>query len=265
MPKDHVEKVPFLEAYAQEISAAITVLGAFVIARLVDRAFVAHANRVAARRRQVETDPGQATRLRVIRRVVTVLILIIGLALALSQFEFARRVATGVLASSAALGLIIGFAARQTIANAVAGVSLAVNQPIRIGDLVTIEEETGVVEDIRLTYTYIRDDEGHRIIVPNERLAQTTIENHTIVDPRVNVTVSVWLPPGADVARALEVVSSDEGVDVTVAEVDKEGIRIDLSTWVATAAERGPTAARLRAESLERLHAEQLSSADERG
>ena len=47
---------------------------------------------------------------------------------------------------------------------------------------------------------------------------------------------------------------------MTVAEVDKEGIRIDLSTWVATAAERGPTGARLRAESLDRLHSEQLSS-----
>jgi small-conductance mechanosensitive channel len=265
MPKDQVEKVPFLEAYAQEISAAITILIAFVIARLVDRAFVARARRAAARTPPDKQDPGAATRVRVVRRLITALILVIGVALALSQFEVARRLATGVLASSAALGLVIGFAARQTIANAVAGVSLAVNQPIRIGDLVTVEEETGVVEDIRLTYTFIRDDEGHRIIVPNERLAQTTIENHTIVDPRVNVTVSVWLPPGGDVARALEVLSGDDGVDVAVAEVDKEGIRIDLSTWVATAAERGPTAARLRAESLDRLHAEQLSSPDGRG
>jgi small-conductance mechanosensitive channel len=135
-----------------------------------------------------------------------------------------------------------------------------VSQPIRIGDLVTVEEETGVVEDVRLTYTFIRDDEGHRVIVPNERLAQTVIENHTIVDPRVNVLVSVWLPPGADATRALEVLEGQEGVEVSVAEVDKEGIRIDLSTWVATAAERGPTGARLRAESLDRLHSERLSS-----
>ena len=260
-----MEKLPFLEAYAQEISAAITVLIAFVIARLVDRAFVARARRSAERTPQDKIDPGQATRLRVVRRVVTVLILVFGVALALSQFEFARRLATGVLASSAALGLIVGFAARQTIANAVAGVSLAVNQPIRIGDLVTVEEESGVVEDIRLTYTFIRDDEGHRIIVPNERLAQTTIENHTIVDPRVNVTVSVWLEPGADAIRALELLRGDDGIDATVAEIDKEGIRIDLSTWVATAAERGPTAARLRAESLERLGTERLSSRDGRG
>jgi small-conductance mechanosensitive channel len=202
---------------------------------------------------------------RVVRRLVTVAILVIGVALALSQFEGIRRLATAVLASSAALGLVVGFAARQTIANAVAGVSLAVNQPVRIGDLVTVEEETGIVEDIRLTYTYIRDDEGHRLIVPNERLAQTTIENHTIVDPHVNVKVFVWLPPGADAKRALALLSHDDDVEVTVGEVDKEGIRIDLSTWVATAAERGPTAARLRAESLAVLHEEGLSLPDGRG
>ena len=264
MTKDQVAKVPFLEAYAHEISAAITVLVAIVIARLVDRAFVARSRRQAGRR-PGHQDPGAATRVRVVRRLVTALILVIGVALALSQFEVARRLATGVLASSAALGLVIGFAARQTIANAVAGVSLAVNQPIRIGDLVTVEEETGVVEDVRLTYTYIRDDEGHRVIVPNERLAQTTIENHTIVDPRVNVKVSVWLSPGADAARALEVLSGDDEVEVTVGEVDKEGIRIDLSTWVATATERGPTAARLRAGGLEVLHEEGLSLPDGRG
>ena len=102
-----------------------------------------------------------------------------------------------MLASSAVLGLVVGFAARQTLANAIAGVLLAITQPIRIGDLVTFEEETGEVEDVRLTYTYIRLDDGRRLIVPNERLAQSSIVNHTVVDPRVQVEVSVWLAPGA--------------------------------------------------------------------
>jgi len=263
MSKGPVPQPPFLEAYAQEISAVVTVVVAIVVARLVDRAFVARMRHHAARRPE-DTDPRAATRVRVVRRLVTAVILVIGIALALSQFEGIRRLATGVLASSAALGLIVGWASRQTIANAVAGISLAVNQPIRIGDLVTVEEETGVVEDIALTHTYIRDDEGHRVIVPNERLGQAVIENHTIVDPRVNVKVSVWLPPGADVIRALELLSGNE-VEVVVGDVDKEGIRIDLSTWVATASERGPTAARMRAGSLEVLHEEGLSLVDGRG
>ena len=97
---------------------------------------------------------------------------------------------------------MIGFAARQTLANAIAGILLAITQPIRIGDLVTFEEQTGEVEDMKLTYTYIRLDDGRRLIVPNERLAQSSVLNHTILDPRVQVEVSVWLPLDADLDKA---------------------------------------------------------------
>ena len=109
------------------------------------------------------------------------------------------------------LGLVVGFAARQTLANAIAGILLAITQPIRIGDLVTFEEETGEVEDMKLTYTYIRLDDGRRLIVPNERLAQSSVVNHTIADPRVQVEVSVWLPPDADLDKAMELIADEDG------------------------------------------------------
>ncbi len=165
-----------------------------------------------------------------------------------------------MLASSAVLGLVVGFAARQTLANGIAGILLAITQPIRIGDLVTFEEETGEVEDVRLTYTYIRLDDGRRLIVPNERLAQSSIQNHTVVDPRIQVEVSVWLEPGEDATRALEVLTAEEDVQARVAEVDKEGIRLVVTTWAPTARERGGVAARLRKESLQRLREAALSS-----
>ena len=100
----------------------------------------------------------------------------------------------------------------------------------------TFEDQTGQVEDVRLSYTYIRLDDGHRLIVPNERLAQSSIENHTIRDPRVQVEVSVWLPPSADLDRALELIASEEeGVSAGVAEVDKEGVRLSATTWTTSA------------------------------
>ena len=95
----------------------------------------------------------------------------IGVAFALLQFAAVKRVAAGVLASSAVLGLIVGFAARQTLANGVAGILLAITQPIRVDDLVTFQGETGTVEDVRLTYTHVRLDDGRRLIIPNEQLA----------------------------------------------------------------------------------------------
>jgi small-conductance mechanosensitive channel len=171
-------------------------------------------------------------------------------------------VATGILASSAVLGLVVGFAARQTLANGIAGIMLAITQPIRIGDLVTFEEETGVVEDVRLTYTYIRLDDGRRLIVPNEKLASSSVANHTVVDPSVQVEVSVWLPPGADVDRALELLADEEGVEASVAETDKEGVRLSARTWAANPRERGAVAARLRQIWLRRLREEGLSSVE---
>jgi small-conductance mechanosensitive channel len=245
------------------IYAGVVVAIAFVVAQIVDRVIAKRGARVGEVVTRGELSPANQTRLRLIRRLVFVLIVLIGMGVAAARFPEAQGLATGILASSAVLGLVIGFAARQTLANGIAGILLAITQPIRIGDLVTFEEETGVVEDMKLTYTYIRLDDGRRLIVPNERLAQSSVVNHTIVDPRVQVEVSVWLPPDADLDKAMELIRDvDPDVDVSVAEVDKEGVRLSATTWASGPSERGKTAARLRAEWLRRLREHALSSTE---
>lgn len=234
------------------LTAAGIVLVAFVLAQIVDRAL--------KRRAEVRLSPEAATRVRLVRRLIFAAIITFGVGLALFQFEAVKEVATGLLASSAVLGLVVGFAARQTLANAIAGILLAITQPIRLGDLVTFGDDTGEVEDIRLTYTYLRLDDGRRLIIPNEQLAQTPIQNHTIVDPRVQVVVDVWLPHGADVDRALEVLAEEDGVDASVAEVSPDGIRLTAAGSVESPGDRGAAAARLRARSLRRLREQGLSS-----
>ena len=235
---------------------------AFVLAQLVDRAISRRGGRLAKALPGRELSPSASTRLRLVRRLVYAAIIVLGIMLALSQFDSVKRVATAVLASSAVLGLVVGFAARQTLANAVAGVLLAITQPIRIGDLVTFEGETGVVEDVRLTYTYIRTDDGRRVIVPNERLASNTVENHTIIDTRVRVEASVWVPREVDAIRALGVIRGEDDVEVSIAEIDKDGVRLVAGTWARSSSERGAMAAGLRAACLERLQRAGLSSAE---
>jgi small-conductance mechanosensitive channel len=250
----------FWTDHRNTITAIVTLVAAFVLAQLVDRAIQARGARLADKMPR-ELSPTASTRLRLVRRLVYVAIIVIGVALALVQFPAVKRVATGVLASSAVLGLVIGFAARQTLANAVAGVLLAITQPIRIGDLITFEGETGTVEDIRLTYTYVNTGDGRRIVIPNERLAQNTVENHTIVDPRVHVEASVWIPREVDTLKALAALRSDDDVEVSVAEIDKDAVRLVAGTWARDASERGAIAAGLRASCLERLRSAGLSSA----
>jgi small-conductance mechanosensitive channel len=243
------------------ITAVVTVAIAFVVAELVDRALARRGRKLSEAVAGGDLSPVATTRLRLIRRIIFAGIIVIGLALAAAQFPSVKRLAAGVLASSAVIGLIVGFAARQTLANAIAGILLAITQPIRIGDLVTFEDETGEVEDVKLAYTYIRLEDGRRLIVPNERLAQSSIENHTIFDPRVQVEVSVWVSPDADIDRALElIVDEDEGITATVAETDKEGVRLSATTWAATPHERGRVAAELRQRWLRQLREHGLSS-----
>jgi small-conductance mechanosensitive channel len=249
----------FWTDHRNTITAIATLLLAFVLAQLIDRAIQHRGARLA------QVIPGQLsptanTRLRLVRRLVYAAIIVIGVMLALVQFPSVKRVATGVLASSAVLGLVVGFAARQTLANAVAGILLAITQPIRIGDLVTFEGETGVVEDVRLTYTYVKADDGRRFVIPNERLASNTVENHTIVDPRVRVEASVWIPREVDAIRALSALRSDDDVDVSIAEIDKDAVRLVAGTWARNSTERGAIAAGLRASCLERLRSAGLSS-----
>jgi small conductance mechanosensitive channel len=158
---------------------------------------------------------------------------------------------------------VIGFAARQSLANGIAGILLAISQPIRIGDLVTFEDETGEVEDMKLSYTYIRLDDGRRLVIPNERLAASSVQNHTVVDPRVQVEVSVWLPADADLDRALELIAEEgDQIDASVAEVDKEGVRLSATTWASSPRERGKVAADLRRRWLRSLREHGLSSVE---
>jgi len=122
------------------------------------------------------------TRLRFLRRLVLLVVFLVVLAIALSQFTEFKRLAAGILASTAVLAAIIGFAAQHTIGNMVAGVQLAVSQPIRIGDRICFEEVTGRVVDITLSYTYVNPGDGTSVVIPNQMLVDGIVHNLSTED-----------------------------------------------------------------------------------
>jgi len=122
------------------------------------------------------------TRLRFLRRLVLLVAFLVVLALALSQFTEFKRLAAGILASTAVLAAIIGFAAQHTIGNMVAGVQLAVSQPIKIGDRICFEEVTGRVVDITLSYTYVNPGDGTSVVIPNQMLVDGIVHNLSTED-----------------------------------------------------------------------------------
>ena len=165
------------------------------------------------------------TRLRFFRRLIYAAILLLGIAIAASQFTGISKLAASILASGALAAAIIGFAARQVLANVVAGIMLAITQPLRVGDWVTFEDNYGVVEDVRLNFTVLRTGSDVRVVIPNERLAAGILRNDTLGSDSIGLDVSVWLPPEADAGRALEVLGDDASID----EVTHEGVRIKVA------------------------------------
>jgi small-conductance mechanosensitive channel len=122
------------------------------------------------------------TRLRFLRRLTIVTVFIVLAAIALAQFTELERLATGILASTAVLAAIIGFAAQHTIANTVAGVQLAISQPIKIGDRISFEEVEGRVLDITLSYTYVDPGDGTSVVIPNQLLVEGVVHNLSTAD-----------------------------------------------------------------------------------
>src|SRR3954469_11051009 len=164
-------------------------LATLVFARLVDR-------RLARK----DLPAATVTRYRVLRRSVLTLIVFVGLFSALLVIPEVRAVATGILASSAIVGIVVGFAAQRTIGNFIAGLLIAFSQPIRLGDYVEIDGTAGVVEEIGLTYTFIRVADNDRLVIPNDRLASDTILNSSLRGRRKRAQVTLQIPLDRDLA-----------------------------------------------------------------
>ncbi len=193
-----------------------------------------------------DLPPETATRYRVLRRTVFATIVFVGVVSALLVIPQVRAVAGGILASSAVIGLVLGFASQRTIGNVVAGVLIAVSQPLRLGDEVEIEGTAGIVEEIGLTYTWIRTPDNDRLVVPNEKLASGTIRNSTIRSAETIAEVKVQVP-SAGLGRTVEALGV-EGAEVYVTDLSGENATVVVRQWVRdeTAAERAASDLRLQ-------------------
>jgi small-conductance mechanosensitive channel len=170
------------------------VLGLTVgLARLIDRRIMG-----------TQPSPESLTRYRVLRRTLGAVIVTIGVLSALLVIPQVRAVAGGLLASSAILGLIVGFASQRTLGNFVAGLMIAMTQPLRLGDWVEVGGVEGSVEEIGLMYTFIRTEDNARLVIPNEKLASDTIRNSTIRSAAKFAEVTVQVPPSSDLSRLVE-------------------------------------------------------------
>jgi small-conductance mechanosensitive channel len=258
-----VHAIPLAATTTEDwIWAGVSILVAIVAATLVNRLLARRGMKLAQAVARGELRPEVDTRLRYLQRLLVSGILGIGIAIALLQFGGLNKLAASLLASGAIAAAIIGFAARQTLANFVAGIMLAITQPLRVGDWVTFDDQYGVVEDVRLNYTVLRTPADARLLIPNEKLASGIIRNDTLISAQIGLDVALWLPHGSDAARAVDVLVDETGAAVAIAETTPEGIRLSVGGEPVPPGERTRHEAELRLRCLRRLQAEGLLADD---
>jgi small-conductance mechanosensitive channel len=257
MPVAHLAS-RFWDRNADVVTATLAILLALAAVWVLRKAFDRHARRLAESVMRGELSPETDTRLRLIERLVYALVILLGIAIALSQFDGVRSIGEKVLASGAIAAAIVGFAARQTLANVVAGVMLAITQPLRVGDWILFDDDYGMVEDISLNFVFLRTAADRRVIIPNERIASGVMRNDTLKTPLVGWEVSLWIPPEADEARAAAVLADEAGAPASIAEVTPWGTRVSVGGDPVSPAQKAAVESELRGRCAARLRAEGL-------
>jgi small-conductance mechanosensitive channel len=234
--------------------SAIRIVG--VVSNLVERrALEAASGGVAGAELRTR---GVQTQVRVLRRVLTIVLVVCAGAVMLMQFEVVRNVGVSLLASAGVAGVVLGLAAQRTLGSLFAGIQLSITQPIRMGDDVVIEGEFGTIEEITLTYVVVKIWDERRLIVPMSRFLEQPFQNWTKVSSQLHGTIMLytdWYVPveavRAELARLLEGHPLWDGRTKAVHVTDAKERTLEIRVLVS--AKNGGNLFNLRAELREKL------------
>jgi small-conductance mechanosensitive channel len=198
------------------------------------------------------------TQVRVFKRVTDIIIVIITVSTALMTFDSVRQYGVSLFASAGAAGIIVGLAARPLLSNLIAGLQIAITQPIRIEDAVIIENEWGWVEDIAATYVVIRLWDWRRMVVPLSYFIEKPFQNWTRDTASLIGVIALHVDYRADVPRirrwlegAVKESQLWDGAVVNLQVIDADSRTIELRALVS--ARNAPQSWDLRCEMRERL------------
>ena len=132
------------------------------------------------------------TQVRVIHHIIVFAIILVTIAFVLMTFPKIRQIGVSLLASAGILGIIIGFAAQKTLGNLMAGIQIAIAQPIRLDDVVIVENEWGWIEEITLTYVVVRIWDLRRLVLPISYFVEKPFQNWTRISADILGTVFIY-------------------------------------------------------------------------
>ena len=174
-------------------------LSTVLLARNVNRLMENYFKR-ASRRLHMDT-----TSFRMFRHIVVAAIYFMGIVVVIFSIPDLRNLSVALFTGAGLAGIVIGFAAQSTLSNIIAGLSLALFQPFRVGDRLNIMNEYGKVTDLNLRHTVIITWDNRRLIIPNSIISNEAIINWTIEDPAVIWPIQVGISYDADIDKARKI------------------------------------------------------------
>lgn len=231
---------------SQALISLIIVLTTFLLAYIFRKIFGRFINNST---KILQNDP---TNYLFLKHAISAIIYIVGFSLAFYEIEYFRTIANSLLAGAGILAVAVGFASQHALSNIISGVFLIIFKPYRINDRIIIREKlSGIVQDITLRHTVIKDFQNRRIVIPNSVISEEVVINADLEDERVCRFVEVTIryeddldlakkiiresaenhPLNIDVRTEEEIEQGEHVVVVRVVELGEIGVKIRGYAW----------------------------------
>ncbi|MFL9829502.1 mechanosensitive ion channel family protein [Flavobacterium sp. ST-87] len=185
------------------LSIVIIILFTFLLGAIVDKIL----KRLIYRR--LERKDFDSTGLKFLKHLIISIIYILGISFALIQIPQFKIIGHSLLAGAGVLSLIAGLASQQALSNIMSGIFLVIFKPFRINDRITINDFTGIVEDINLRQVVLKDAENNRIIIPNSVISNEIIKNTNMQDTKCCKAIEIGIGYESDIDKALAIMQEE--------------------------------------------------------
>lgn len=178
---------------------AVAFLFSFILRKIAQAAI----NRYSER---IKVDP---TNYSFLKNSLSFIIFSIAVFFIFSKIPFFRTLGTALFAGAGVFAAILGFAAQKAFSNIVSGIFILIFKPFRVGDTIEFSSRKGVVEEITLRHTAIKDYENRRVIVPNSIISEDVIVNSDIIDERIRQPIEFGISYDSNIDKAIEIIQQE--------------------------------------------------------
>ncbi len=183
--------------------SVVILIVSFVFAAIFNKLFHRFIDRKAL---DAKYDP---TNYKFLRHTISAVIYLVGFGLAIYAIPALRTIATSILAGAGIMAVAVGFASQAALSNIISGMFIVIYKPFGVNDKIEVHGMSGIVEDITLRHTVIRNFENQRIIIPNAVISADVIVNSDLVDERMCKHLILGISYESDIDKARAIIQEE--------------------------------------------------------